>query len=235
MTFGVAGVKEATKALSQKAFGAAIIDLGLPDGSGYEICDFIADHELQVPIIIFTGRDLSDEELMKIRQFTDSVIQKNEHADERLLEEVELFLSGIRTREEGVPKAIRQGVELEGKTVLVVDDDPKNIFVLSSALQDYGLETLHAKNGREALDVLKDNQAVDLVLMDIMMPVMNGYEAMRAIRADEKLRGLPVIAVTAKAMQEDRRRCIEAGADDYLSKPIDPDLLSRMLQAWLNK
>jgi len=124
---------------------------------------------------------------------------------------------------------------LLGKKVLIVDDDIKNIFVLSSALQEYGMDTEHAKNGKEAIDFLKGNHDIDIVLMDIMMPVMDGYECIKLIRLDNTLKHLPIIAVTAKAMDKDKEKALESGADDYLTKPIDLDKLRDIILMWLNK
>ncbi len=232
----VDSVENAIKELNKNIYDTIIIDLGLKIGNGYEICDYIKVNHIQTPIIIYTGKNLSEDEIDKLRQYTDSIILKTANSDERLLEDIDLFLHNVK---EVTPKKEEKitilNSDLKNKTILVVDDDVKNIFVLSSALEEQGAEIFEAKNGQIALDVLRKNSDIDLVLMDIMMPTMDGYEAMSEIRKDENLKHLPIIAVTAKAMKDDRDKCIEAGADDYISKPIDLDLLIKMSKAWVNK
>ncbi len=232
----VDNAKSAIEELEKEFYDTVIIDLGLNNGNGYEICDYIKRNSIETPIIIYTGKDLSEDETNRLRVYTDSIILKTVNSDERLLEDIDLFLHNVKTTTEKPtekPKSLE--VSLDGKNILVVDDDAKNIFVLSSALEEEGVEVIDAKNGQVALDTLRKHKNIDLVLMDIMMPVMDGYEAMSEIRKDEKLKYLPVIAVTAKAMKDDKQKCIDAGADDYISKPLDLDLLIQMVKAWVNK
>jgi len=238
-------VKEAIALCDKKYFDIAIVDLGLSDGSGTDVCKYITEHHKDTSIMIYTGRDLSSEEADYLNEISDEIIIKNPNSHERLKDEIERFL---QEPYETVNERFKHKIEnikhdyssantddLQGKKVLIVDDDIKNIFVLSSALQEHDMKIAHAKNGQEALDHLRENLDVDIVLMDIMMPIMNGYEAMEAIRADEKLKHLPVIAVTAKAMEQDKQAALKAGADDYLTKPIDIDKLSSMMAMWINK
>ena len=235
-------VKEAQKLCDSKYFDIAIIDLGLGDGSGSEICRILNETKKDTSVLIYTGRDLTSKEAEYLNDISDEIIIKNPNSHERLKDEVERFLNTPTT----VNERFRAKIEdinydnsdvsvLIGKKVLIVDDDIKNIFVLSSALQEHDMEISHAKNGQEALDYLKDYSDTDIVLMDIMMPVMNGYEAMEAIRANETLKHLPIIAVTAKAMDKDRQAALDSGADDYLTKPIDLERLSSMMAMWINK
>ena len=235
-------VKDAQKLCEIKYFDIAIVDLGLGDGNGSEICKCLKEDKSDTAVLIYTGRDLNKSEADFLNDISDEIIIKNPNSHERLKDEVERFLNTPTT----VNKRFKEKIEhikydsndisvLVGKKVLIVDDDIKNIFVLSSALQEHDMNIAHAKNGQEALDYLKDNTDTDIVLMDIMMPVMNGYEAMEAIRANETLNHLPIIAVTAKAMEKDRQAALDSGADDYLTKPIDLERLSSMMAMWINK
>ncbi len=236
-------VKEAKKLCEEKYFDIAIIDLGLGDGNGSEICQCFTSTKKDTAILIYTGRDVTTEEADYLNEISDEIIIKNPKSHERLKDEIERFLT---TPHETVNERFKAQIRdmdhsnhdisiLKDKKVLIVDDDIKNIFVLSSALQEHDMNISHAKNGQEALDFLKDNLDTDIVLMDIMMPVMNGYEAMEAIRADKKLKHLPMIAVTAKAMEKDKQAALKSGADDYLTKPIDLEKLSSMMAMWINK
>ena len=236
-------VKEAKELCDKNYFDIAIVDLGLSDGSGSEVCEILTASKEDTAILIYTGRDLTNEEADFLNDISDEIIIKNPNSQERLKDEIERFLSTpattvnerFKTHIEQIDYSNSDISVLKGKTVLIVDDDIKNIFVLSSALQEHDMKISHAKNGQEALDFLKENKDTDIVLMDIMMPIMNGYEAMEAIRADENLQHLPVIAVTAKAMEKDRQAAFKSGADDYLTKPIDLDKLSSMMAMWINK
>ncbi|RLA83197.1 MAG: hybrid sensor histidine kinase/response regulator [Epsilonproteobacteria bacterium] len=239
-------VKEAKELCAEHYYDIAIIDLGLSDGSGVEVCEYITEYEKDTSILIYTGRDLTIDEANFLNDISDEIIIKNPNSHERLKDEVDRFLT---TPHQTVNERFKHHIEevedvdyssydtdtLKGKSVLIVDDDIKNIFVLSSALQEYDMDISHAKNGKEALELLRENPNIDIVLMDIMMPIMNGYEAMEAIRADDKLKHLPIIAVTAKAMQKDREAALKSGADDYLTKPIDLEKLSSMMAMWVNK
>ena len=236
-------VSEAIKLSDEKYFDIAIIDLGLGDGSGSEVCRHLTKNKEDTAILIYTGRDLTNDEADFLNDISDEIIIKNPNSHERLKDEVERFLSTpyttvnerFKTHMEEIEYKSSDICTLKDKSVLIVDDDIKNIFVLSSALQEHDMKISHAKNGREALDFLKENLDTNIVLMDIMMPIMNGYEAMEAIRADDDLKHLPIIAVTAKAMEKDKQAAMKSGADDYLTKPIDLEKLSSMMAMWINK
>ena len=240
---GVSSQEEAIVEIQQGQYDAAIIDLGLKDGNGYEICRYIQERGIALPVIIYTGRELSEEEERQLRKYTDSIIIKTAKSYERLSDETALFLHQMYHDEssEAVqvkmapPKPLETQDSLDGKKILIVDDDVKNVFVLASALENHGAIVVDAKNGQVALEQLKKEPDVDLVLMDIMMPVMDGYAAIRQIRKDEHLKHLPIIALTAKALKGDRQKCIQAGANDYLSKPVDYDGLIRLAKAWIDK
>jgi len=240
-TTGVASQKEAVEEIEKGIYNVAIIDLGLQDGSGYEICKYIKKQDITLPVIIYTGRDLTEEEERELRTYTDSIIIKTARSYERLLDEVSIVLHKI-SPDEGKPDSQSEPqrpsgltVDLTGKKILIADDDVKNVFVLASALEDHGVTVIGAKNGKDALEKLHQEGDVDLVLMDVMMPGMDGYTTMREIRKDEQLKHLPIIALTAKALKDDRQKCIQAGANDYLPKPIDYDALFRLVNAWIEK
>ncbi len=226
-----AGGAEALEKLRQQSFDCVILDLGMPDMNGFEFLEHAGALPAVPPVVVYSGRDLSPEETLKLRQYTDSIVIKGARSPERLLDEVSLFLHSIRE----APAAPLREVDttLSGRIVLVVDDDMRNIFALSKALRAKGLTVVMAQDGYKALKQLEDNRNIELVLMDIMMPGMDGYQTMGEIRKNPAHTKLPIIAVTAKAMRGDREKCIEAGANDYLSKPIDLDQLFSMLRVWL--
>ena len=237
--------KEALDLLKNHTFDCIILDLKLPDISGFELLDMIKSqsHLVHIPVIINTAMELDDEKMAHIMRYTEAMVLKSNKSNDRLIDEVNLFMNKLKQSElkPSVSPALKgkalSTIEkaLEGKTILITDDDMRNIFALSSALQMYDMNIVIANNGREALERLNDEQhKIDLVLMDIMMPEMDGYEATRAIRADKRFSKLPVIALTAKAMKNDREKCIEAGASDYISKPVDMDKLLSMLRVWLS-
>ncbi len=226
--------------LHQRLFDIMILDLNLGDMSGFDLLDKVSKNRLvaNMPIIIYTGRDLTREEESLLQKYADSIIIKGIRSPERLLAETTLFLHQV---EKDLPaekqKMIRmvsdKDSSLAGKKILVVDDDMRNVFALSNLLQAQGLEVSVGNNGLECLEVLNGDPDVELVLMDIMMPEMDGYEAMRRIREQNRFRDLPIIALTAKAMRGDRDKCIEAGANDYLPKPVDMPKLLSLLRVWL--
>jgi len=236
-------IEQASQICQKKYFDIAIVDLGLKDGNGADVCKCISSSKKDTAILIYTGRDLSIDEADFLNDISDEIIIKNPNSHERLKDEIERFLKspGLTVNDkfkERINKVEYVGYDvdlLKDKKVLIVDDDIKNIFVLSSALQEHDMEVSHAKNGKEALEYLKENLDTHIVLMDIMMPVMNGYEAMTEIRSNAKLKHLPVIAVTAKAMQKDKEEALNSGADDYLTKPIDLEKLISMIAMWINK
>jgi len=229
---GVNTASEAIQEIKKLHYNTVIIDLDLINSSGYEVCEYIKNSHPHLPIIIYTSKDLSKEEKIKLQKYTNSIIIKTEHSNERILNEINLFL-----QQEQEPKKEKQdipflNVDLHNSNILLVDDDIKNIFVLEAALEEFNANTHTAFNGQEALDFLEKNNSIDLILMDIMMPVMDGYEAIQNIRNNDRLKHIPIIAVTAKAMKEDREKCIQVGADDYISKPINPNILGGLMQQW---
>ena len=235
---GVETEAEATTELQKGIYDAVIIDLGLKSGSGMNICKFVKENQIKVPIIVYTGKQLSADEEKELKRCADRIIIKTVHSENRLLDELMLFLHQTRRdipdKSEAVPDLSMKHKRLTGKIVLVVDDDIKNVFVLSTALEEHGAKVVDAQNGKVALQLLEE-KSVDLVLMDIMMPVMDGYTAIRKIRENGHLKKLPVIALTAKALKEDREKCIAAGADDYLAKPVDYEMLIGLVETWCQK
>ncbi len=230
--------EDALAKLKDGAFDCVILDLGLPGMSGQELLAAAADPDMDMPpVVVYSGAELTEEQNLELREYTDSIVIKGARSPERLLDEVTLFLHSVRAnvlalggkKVEAAPKDVLEG------TVLVVDDDMRNTFALSKLLRSKGLKTLMAKDGLKALSQLDENPGVDLILMDIMMPGMDGYETMREIRKQDRFKAVPIIAVTAKAMRGDREKCLEAGADDYLSKPIDTDALLDMIRGMLSK
>ncbi|NMK45416.1 response regulator [Achromobacter sp. Bel] len=236
---------DALALLRQTTFDCVVMDLNLPDMSGYELLQQMTEQEgvSFPPVIVYTGRALSRDEEQHLRRFSKSIIIKDARSPERLLDEVTLFLHQVEAE---LPPEQRQMLELarsrdsalEGRTVLVVEDDVRNVFALSSILEPTGVRVEIARNGREALDALgragSDGQPViDLVLMDIMMPEMDGYTAMREIRKRPEWRRLPIIALTAKAMKDDQEKCLAAGANDYIAKPLDVERLLSLVRVWM--
>ena len=228
----------ALEAIEQHEIGCIVLDLSLPDMDGLDLVRKL--HERQgrrpPPVIVYTGRPLSKAETQRLEAYSEAIVLKDGPSTERVLDEVRLFARRLKA---GLPATRRAPVQqptplrLEGKTLLVVDDDMRTIYALSAILRSKGADVLMADTGKVALDMLDGNPDVDIVLMDIMMPEMDGYEAIRRIREDERFRTLPIIALTAKAMKGDREKCLESGANDYLSKPIDPEALTTLLQARL--
>ncbi len=235
---GVDTEAAATTELKKGIYDAVIIDLGLKSGSGMNICKYARENQIKVPIIVYTGKQLSADEEKELKRYTDRIIIKTVHSENRLLDELTLFLHQTQketTNEPALSNDLNAKVKrLSGKTILVVDDDIKNVFVLSTALEEHGAKVIDAQNGQAALNMLAE-KGIDLVLMDIMMPVMDGYTAMKKIRENDQLKHMPVIALTAKALKEDREKCIAAGADDYLAKPVDYDMLIGLVEAWCQK
>jgi CheY-like chemotaxis protein/signal transduction histidine kinase len=241
-TVAVGTATEALEQLRAATFDCMVLDLSLPDRSGFELLEEMSqdgEHSFP-PVIVYTGRSLSREEEQTLRRFSSSIIIKGARSPERLLDEVTLFLHQIESelppdRQRMLRDARHRERVFEGKRVLVVEDDVRNIFALSSVLEPKGATIEIARNGREALDVLSKRPGIDLVLMDIMMPEMDGLEATRAIRKMPELAKLPIIALTAKAMADDRESCLAAGANDYIAKPLDIDKLLSLARVWINK
>lgn len=222
------------------SYDCLVLDLGLPDIDGIDLIEQIKEQLKQksLPVIVHTGRELTSEETERLEALAAAIVLKNAKSPERLLDETALFLHRVATEMPDSAREIlfnprRMDESLEGNTVLLVDDDVRNVFSLGSALKRYGITVVPASNGQAGLDSLAEHPEVGLVLMDIMMPVMDGYEAMRRIRADPRWRNLPIVALTAKAMKGDRQKCLDAGASDYVTKPVDMDQLTSVLRVWL--
>jgi CheY-like chemotaxis protein/signal transduction histidine kinase/HAMP domain-containing protein len=233
---------EAVHKLLAAKYDCVVLDLRLPDMNGFELLERIqADKRLHdVPIVVFTGKDLSAEEDRQLRRAAKSVIVKGVESPERLLDETALFLHRViadlpAAKQEMVRRLHESDDALHQRRVLVVDDDVRNIFALSSVLERHGMDVITAGNGQEAVDKVIADDDIDLVLMDIMMPGMDGYDTIRAIRAKPDLSALPIVALTAKAMKGDREKCLEAGASDYLAKPVVTDQLLGVLRQWLHR
>ena len=235
-------ISESADALQQKDVDCVILDMGVPYETAYETLETIRKNPglESLPIIIFTGKNISKVEELKIKKYADSIIIKTAHSYQRVLDEVGLFLHLID--ESKKPKKENSTVKLgtlteviKDKTVLIADDDVRNIFSLSKALEKNGMKVISAIDGKQAIEKLEANPQVDIILMDIMMPEMDGYETISAIRKDPKYKNLPIFAVTAKAMIGDREKCIRVGASDYISKPVDVDQLLSLLRVWLYK
>ncbi|BCX43646.1 response regulator [Stenotrophomonas pavanii] len=231
----------ALEQLSTVTFDCMVMDLSLPDGSGYDLLGHMAGNDDVgfPPVIVYTGRALSREEEQRLRRYSKSIIIKGARSPERLLDEVTLFLHSVEAslptdQQRLLREARRRDTVLDGRTVLLAEDDVRNIFALSSVLEPLGVTLEIARNGQEAVDRLAERE-VDLVLMDIMMPEKDGLAAMREIRAQRHLQDLPIIALTAKAMPDDRERCLQAGANDYIAKPIDVDKLVSLCRVWCSR
>ncbi|CAN5121414.1 response regulator [soil metagenome] len=238
----VALASEALEALSNTIFDCMVIDLTLPDMAGHELLRAMADSELASfpPVIVYTGRMLSSTEEEQLRRYSRSIIIKGARSPERLLDEVTLFLHRVENRlppeRQRMLKMARDTEKIfEGRRILLADDDVRNIFALTSALESKGAIVEIARNGRQALEKLDAVDSIELVLMDIMMPEMDGYEAIREIRKQRRFADLPIIGVTARAMRDDQEKCIEAGANDYLAKPVDLDKLISLIRVWMPK
>jgi CheY-like chemotaxis protein len=237
----VGTLAEAVQQLSSATFDCMVTDLALPDGSGYDLLEFMAGSEdvSFPPVIVYTGRALGREEEQRLRRYSKSIIIKGARSPERLLDEVTLFLHSVEAnlpsdQQRLLREARRRDSVLDGRTVLLAEDDVRNIFALSSVLEPLGVKLEIARNGREAVERLASME-VDLVLMDIMMPEMDGLTAMREIRSQRQFKDLPIIALTAKAMPDDRERCLQAGANDYIAKPIDVDKLVSLCRVWCSR
>jgi CheY-like chemotaxis protein len=232
---------DARAKLDESAYDCLVVDLVLPDEDGVELIEQIKAQPRfeNLPIIVYTGKEIAADEEQRLRRSAESVIRKGElRSMDRLVSDTALFLMRV---ERGLPEAARRSIReiaaadypLAGKTVLVIDDDARNIFAMTSVLEDHHIRVLFAENGRAGLEVLEANPDIALVLTDIMMPEMDGYETMRAIRRNPEYRALPLIAITAKALRDDRDNCIAAGANDYLPKPVDEAKLLELVQLWV--
>ncbi|WP_207425568.1 response regulator [Pedobacter sp. SYSU D00535] len=234
-------VDEGVETLMKKEVDCVILDMGIPDHAAYETLEAVKKNKglENLPIIIFTGKNLSKAEEGRLKQYADSIVMKTAHSYQRILDEVALFLHLVEEKSgPDTPNRVKKNLlalseVLKNKTVLVADDDVRNIFSLTKALEQHKMNVLSATDGKEALRILDEHPEVDIVLMDMMMPEMDGYETTSKIRQNPKYKNLPVLAVTAKAMIGDREKCIRAGASDYISKPVDVDQLISLLRVWL--
>jgi len=231
---------EAFGHLRQERFDCIIIDLGLPDMSGMELLEKIRDSETHwpTPIIVYTARDLSREEANRLHKLDSTVVLKTADSRERLLDETTLFLHRVeahlpREKQQIIRKLHRTDELLKNKKVLLVDDDMRNIYSLTHALEEEGMRCVTAENGHAAVQLFKDTPDIDIILMDVMMPGMDGYEATKNIRRMHGGLRIPVIALTAKAMKGDREKCLEAGMSDYISKPVNIEQLLSLMRVWL--
>jgi HAMP domain-containing protein/CheY-like chemotaxis protein/signal transduction histidine kinase len=233
---------EALRLLRQGSYDCVVLDLRLPDISGFEVLEQLRSDESlsDVPVVVFTGRELSAEEDAKLHTMARSIVVKGVESPERLLDETALFLHRVVTdlppeKQRMLERLNSSDEDLVGRTALLVDDDARNVFALSSGLERRGMHVLTASNGREAIELVESTPDVAIVLMDIMMPEMDGYETIQMIREKPKFRRLPIIALTAKAMKGDREKCLEAGASDYLAKPVNTEQLLSALRMWLHR
>ncbi|MBZ0149148.1 MAG: response regulator, partial [Pseudorhodoplanes sp.] len=233
---------EALRTLREKSWDCVVLDLKLPDMSGFEVLERIReDTELaELPVVVFTGRELSAEEDATLHTMARSIVVKGVESPERLLDETALFLHRIVTdlppeKQRMLERLNSSDEDLVGRTALLVDDDARNIFALSSVLERRGMKVLTATTGREAIELVESTPDVAIVLMDIMMPEMDGYQTIGAIRERPSYRRLPIVALTAKAMKGDREKCLDAGASDYLAKPVNTEQLLSALRMWLHR
>jgi HAMP domain-containing protein/CheY-like chemotaxis protein/signal transduction histidine kinase len=232
----------ALRRLADEHWDCMVLDLKLPDMSGFDVLEHVASDAglSDLPVVVFTGRPLSSEEEGQLRTMARSIVVKGVESPERLFDETSLFMHRVvgelpKSKQDMIYRLHASNVDLVGRTVLVVDDDARNIFALSSVLERNGMKVLTASNGREALDIVDATPSLAIVLIDIMMPEMDGYQVIEIIRERPDLRRLPIIALTAKAMKGDREKCLEAGASDYLAKPVDTGQLTAALRVWLHR
>jgi HAMP domain-containing protein/CheY-like chemotaxis protein len=233
---------EAFEALQLQHYDCMVVDLKLPERSGFDLLDQIRqdDRFSATPVIVYTGKELTERETTELRKLADTIVVKDASSPERLLDETALFLHRVERK---LPREKRRLLEqlhsaeeiFKEKKILVVDDDVRNVFALTSVLEAHGMDVLYAENGKDGIELLRRTPEVDLVLMDIMMPELDGYETTRLIRADDTFKQLPIISLTAKAMKGDREKAIAAGASDYITKPVDTDQLLSLMRVWLYK
>jgi CheY-like chemotaxis protein len=233
---------EAIETVSEQTFDCVVLDLRLPDISGFEVLERLRDTPAlsDLPVVVFTGKELSPEEDARLHSLARSVVVKGVESPERLLDETALFLHRVVAdlpveKQKLLDRLHHSDDALVGKRVLVVDDDVRNIFALSSVIERRGMNVITAGTGREAIAKIESTPDIAIVLMDIMMPEMDGYETMQVIRQNPKFRRLPIIALTAKAMKGDREKCLEAGASEYLAKPVNTEQLLSSLRMWLHR
>jgi CheY-like chemotaxis protein len=234
-------VNDGAQVIQKEDVNCVILDMGIPAVSAYDALEMVKKNPAlqDLPVIIFTGKSISKVEETRIRQYADSIVVKTAHSYQRILDEVALFLHLIEEKEKPAkaPSQLgRLGVlneVLKDRKVLIADDDVRNIYSITKALEHHKMRVIAATDGKDALRQLEEHPDTDIVLMDMMMPEMDGYESTMKIRQNPKFRDLPVLAVTAKAMMGDREKCISAGASDYITKPVDMDQLISLLRVWL--
>jgi CheY-like chemotaxis protein/signal transduction histidine kinase len=231
---------EALSILEQERVDCVVLDLRLPDMSGFEILNRLRDDRADLPVVVFTGKELSPEQEAQLQELARKVVIKGVESPERLLDETALFLHRVIAdlpphKQQMLERLHRSDEDLRGQKVLIVDDDVRNIFALGSVLERHDMSVVTAQTGLEAVSILEQTPDVAIVLMDIMMPEMDGYQTMHLIRTQPSLRRLPIVALTAKAMKGDREKCLEAGASDYLAKPVNTDQLLATLRLWLHR
>jgi hypothetical protein len=237
---GVPDAEQAVAALDAGHFDAMVLDLKLSGTSGFTLLEQVKKRPdlRSLPVIVYTGKELTRREETRLRRYAETIIVKDARSPERLLDETALFLHRVESQ---MPASRRRMIEhlrdddavFQGKKILIVDDDVRNVFALTSALERHGMAVVYAENGREGIETLEQNPDVDLVLMDIMMPEMDGYATTEAIRSTPRFARLPIIALTAKAMKGDREKSIASGASDYVTKPVDVDQLLSLMRVWL--
>jgi CheY-like chemotaxis protein len=234
--------KEALEQLLDQPFDCCVLDLRLPDMTGFELLDQVQQEQslADVPVVVYTGRDLNQQEEKRLKQVAKSIVLKDVQSPERLLDETALFLHRViddlpGEKQEMLERLHQSNEALRGRKVLVVDDDARNIFALSIVLENQDMEVLSATNGRQAIEIIEQTGDLSMVLMDIMMPEMDGYQTMREIRKEPRFRALPILALTAKAMKGDREKCLEAGASDYIAKPVNTEQLLSLMRVWLHR
>jgi CheY-like chemotaxis protein len=233
---------EAFQKLMDNQFDCCVLDLRLPDMSGYSLLEKMqAEPALrEVPVVVFTGKELDPEEEKQLRALAKSIVLKDVQSPDRLFDETALFLHRVvanlpEAKREMLARLHNSNEALRGRKALVVDDDARNIFALTTVLENHEMNVLSATNGRQAIEIIQNTPDLSVVLMDIMMPEMDGYETLREIRKEQKFRALPILALTAKAMKGDREKCLEAGASDYIAKPVNTDQLVSLLRVWLHR
>jgi CheY-like chemotaxis protein len=239
-TTAVATGDEALALMRTEPFDCVILDLGLPGLSGWHVIEKLQSENLlgSTPLVVYTGRDLTRKEEIKLGKAAKSIVIKDARSPERLREEIISVLWGSKSKDHAAAQQTTNGgeptyPELIGKKVLIVDDDVRNIFALTAMLERQKMDVVSVYSGQEALDVLDQRTDVDVALVDVMMPEMDGYVTMERMRALELFRERPIIALTAKAMKGDREKCLEAGASDYIAKPVNNDELLTLLKSWL--
>ena len=239
-TTAVGSGAEALAAISSQPFDCVVVDLGLSDMDGIELIERIRQDGPggRLPIVVYTGRELTETEESRLTRVAERVILKDESSVDQLVADTSMFLHRLHPATADLQPMVGSGrgrfdPALVGRLALIVDDDVRNIFALTSMLEQVGMRVVYAENGREGIEVLQSTGGVDVVIMDVMMPEMDGFEAMRRIRRIDEFEHLPILALTAKAMHGDRDKCLEAGASDYITKPVDAEQFVSLLRAWL--